>query len=425
LVSIFFEGKMLALLGISFGAGIVLFLEKEIVAGGVKAEEAYIRRQLWFIAFGLFTAFIILWPDELMYPFGIVGILLFAFWKIPAKGFFIAAFVCLLIYSGKAYWNYAEDESDNKKYLAVTAVEKKFKSDSLARAASFGLEKIKDSVLLKKIAAEKHRADSIANKRDTLTNKQAEEKENWEAKIKSLAYDSAKTASTRKAMRAPEYSKLWFTLKGKAQNKESVWLYSLGVWDIASMFFLGMALFRLGFFSKRYKTFQSLFLSALLIGAGMLLGWMRVHENAMRLHDYNAFISSHALPYDIFFGAEKLLMATGYSLLVMGLVQIGFLRWIWVGLSNLGRMALTNYILQALICTFWFYGYGLGFYGMFKQWELYFIVAEITLVQAVFSVLWLRKFYMGPVEWLLACLYGRKWLPLEKKDIAENASNNN
>jgi uncharacterized protein len=107
LVSIFFEGKMLALLGIAFGAGIILFLEKEMVAGGIKAEEAYIRRQLWFIAFGLFTALVILWPDELMFPFGVVGILLFAFWKMPAKGFFIAAFVCLLIYSGKTYWNYA------------------------------------------------------------------------------------------------------------------------------------------------------------------------------------------------------------------------------------------------------------------------------------------------------------------------------
>jgi uncharacterized protein len=304
-------------------------------------------------------------------------------------------------------------------------VEKKIKSDSTARATSFGLGKIKDSVLLKKKTAEKNAADSVAKKRDTLTNKQVEEKENWEAKIKSLAYDSAKTATTRKAMRALEYSKLWFTLKGKAQNKESFWLYSIGVWDIASMFFLGMALFRIGFFSKRYNALQSLLLSALLIGAGMLLGWMRIHNNALRLHDYNAYISSHALPYDIFFGAEKLLMATGYSLLVICLLQIGFLRWIWAGLSNLGQMALTNYVLQALICTFWFYGYGLGFYGMFKQWELYFIVAEITLVQIVFSVLWLRNFYMGPVEWLLACLCSRKWLPMQKKDIKEIASTSN
>jgi uncharacterized protein len=72
-------------------------------------------------------------------------------------------------------------------------------------------------------------------------------------------------------------------------------------------------------------------------------------------------------------------------------------------------MALSNYILQVVVCSLLFYGYGLGFYGRFTQWELYFLVAEISLVQIVFSVIWLRHFQKGPVEWLFYGLIYKKW----------------
>jgi uncharacterized protein len=72
-------------------------------------------------------------------------------------------------------------------------------------------------------------------------------------------------------------------------------------------------------------------------------------------------------------------------------------------------MALTNYVLQVVACSFLFYGYGLGFYGRFTQWELYFMVVEISLVQVVFSILWLRHFQKGPIEWLFYGLIYGKW----------------
>jgi uncharacterized protein len=42
---------------------------------------------------------------------------------------------------------------------------------------------------------------------------------------------------------------------------------------------------------------------------------------------------------------------------------------------------------------------------------LYFFVAEVLLVQMVFSVLWLRRFNYGPAEWLLRRISYGKWLP--------------
>ncbi len=112
IISILFEGRMAALLALVFGAGIVLFLhKKEKHPVAISGPDAFIRQQIWLILFGLLSAFIIISPEDLLYPFGIVGILLFAFWKMPARSLLIASLVCTLIYCGKNYWNYAEDKN--------------------------------------------------------------------------------------------------------------------------------------------------------------------------------------------------------------------------------------------------------------------------------------------------------------------------
>ncbi len=101
-------------------------------------------------------------------------------------------------------------------------------------------------------------------------------------------------------------------------------------------------------------------------------------------------------------------MAMGYASLVIYFLTTGFLSRIWKAFSCVGKLALTNYLVQSLLCTLFFYGYGMGYYGRLTQWELYFIVAEIVVVQIVFSVLWLRYYTYGPAEWLLRRLsYGK------------------
>ena len=77
-------------------------------------------------------------------------------------------------------------------------------------------------------------------------------------------------------------------------------------------------------------------------------------------------------------------------------------------LAAVGRMALTNYLLQTLICTSIFYGYGLGFYGTVGPAAGLALTIVIYAFQVVFSVWWIGRFRFGPAEWLWRTLtYGK------------------
>jgi uncharacterized protein len=412
-VSAVFEGKMQALFALVFGAGIVLFLTKQHPTS-IGAPDAYIRRQLWLLLFGLFIAFILLWPSDILYPFAVVGIFMFGFWRFSARGLMMAAIVFLLIFFGKQFWNYQDDKKDYRKYAAVTAVEKRIKQDSTTRAKKDSSLRTKDSLLYKNEWAKNKVADSIAKKNDTLTKRQKEEKGKWEGIVKATKYDSAKTASLNKAMHSTSYAKVWNKVMKQSQDKESMWLYRIGLWEIGSMMLLGMALLKFGFFGSRIGTGKYFLLALLFLAIGLGLAWFRLHYNNTRLADYESYVKGHSIPYNFFLPAENMLMATGYASLIMWLLRLKILNWFWHSIAMVGNMALTNYFIQCLVCSFFFYGYGFGYFGKLEQVELYVMVIELTLVQIVFSVLWSRYFLLGPLEWLWSCLIYRRWLPLKK-----------
>ena len=68
-------------------------------------------------------------------------------------------------------------------------------------------------------------------------------------------------------------------------------------------------------------------------------------------------------------------------------------------LGPAGRMALTNYLLQSLICATFFYGYAMGRWGMPRAQQVLFVFV-VYAAQIVFSYWWLSAFQYGPMEWL-------------------------
>lgn len=78
-------------------------------------------------------------------------------------------------------------------------------------------------------------------------------------------------------------------------------------------------------------------------------------------------------------------------------------------LAAVGRMAITNYLMQSLLAGFIFYAYGLGLYGRVSPAAALFITLLIFGCQLLYSPLWLKRFRYGPVEWLWRTLsYGRR-----------------
>ena len=72
-------------------------------------------------------------------------------------------------------------------------------------------------------------------------------------------------------------------------------------------------------------------------------------------------------------------------------------------------MALTNYLLQSLICTTIFYGHGLGLFGQVDRVGQSAIVLGVWAFQLLASSAWLVHFAVGPVEWVLRwVIYGRR-----------------
>jgi uncharacterized membrane protein YeiB len=68
-------------------------------------------------------------------------------------------------------------------------------------------------------------------------------------------------------------------------------------------------------------------------------------------------------------------------------------------LAPFGRMALTNYLSQSIICSIAFYGYGLGYFGLGRADQMVFVFV-VVICQVLFSHWWLSNFRYGPMEWL-------------------------
>ncbi|WP_018922404.1 DUF418 domain-containing protein [Salsuginibacillus kocurii] len=69
-------------------------------------------------------------------------------------------------------------------------------------------------------------------------------------------------------------------------------------------------------------------------------------------------------------------------------------------LEPVGQMALTNYIMQSLICITLFYGYGFGFYNQVGPLMGIVLTISIFCIQIGLSYHWMKWFYYGPLEWL-------------------------
>ncbi len=166
-----------------------------------------------------------------------------------------------------------------------------------------------------------------------------------------------------------------------------------------------MALFLLGLLAGRAGVFERLPENRPLWRRGLGLGLAAgVAGGALLLTD-NPWLTS--LGYTLSGPGLATVYISGLTLLSLRPAGARLLA----PLSAVGRMALTNYVLQSVICTVLFGGFGFGLYERVGAAGLLGIATLIFAAQIPLSNWWLRRYRFGPLEWLWRSLTYRQRQP--------------
>jgi uncharacterized protein len=185
-------------------------------------------------------------------------------------------------------------------------------------------------------------------------------------------------------------------------------------WRTAGLMLYGMALFETGVITneRSARFYRRLVAVGGTVGLALILAGVYYIE----ANDWAASVSLFWTQFN-YWGSVPL--AGAYLGLVMlwskwrpdGTVT----RW----LAAVGRTAFSNYILQTVLATSIFYGHGLGLFGRVSRVDALGVVVAIWAVQVPLSVLWLRYFRYGPLEWLWRALTYRT-LPTMRVDASQD-----
>lgn len=167
-----------------------------------------------------------------------------------------------------------------------------------------------------------------------------------------------------------------------------------------------VGLFILGYLAGKHRLYarlQELPLQKILLAAivalplSVLYAWSAVAGRPWGL-------TVHSLLYAVSVIPLAIVYIVGVCMLYLRHQQGVVFRW----LAAPGRMALSNYISQSLIGVVLFYGLGFGLGTSFGLVHIELIALAVFLVQIVLSLLWLRYFRFGLLEWIWRMLtYGK------------------
>lgn len=183
-------------------------------------------------------------------------------------------------------------------------------------------------------------------------------------------------------------------------------------WRSGGLMLIGMALVKWGILTGRKSTAFYLLVTI----AGFATGLPLIIMGVLRNFAAGWPLSSMFLGFQLNYWGS-LFVAMAYLCGMMLLVRSGALSRIVHGLAAVGRTAFTNYLLQSLICSWIFYGHGLGLFGRVERWQQLVLVLCIWMVEIIFSILWLRRFQYGPLEWLWRSLTYLRFQPLKRQPV--------
>ena len=186
-------------------------------------------------------------------------------------------------------------------------------------------------------------------------------------------------------------------------ERASLYLLAIGavfpfyvLWRAGGLMLVGMALYRLGIVTGARSTSFYRRMAVLGLVPGLpLCAWGASSMVRSGLEWDQVLFSTQLLNY-----VGSIGVFLGYVALIMLMVKGGWLAWLRRRLEAAGRMALTNYITQSIICTLIFYGHGLGLFERVGTPGQVGIVVAIWVLQLAWSPWWMARFRFGPLEWI-------------------------
>jgi uncharacterized protein len=141
-------------------------------------------------------------------------------------------------------------------------------------------------------------------------------------------------------------------------------------------------------------------------GCGLILGMlMNAPDTVQAMTSWDV----PAVTRSCLANAAGIFMGLGYGATVVALVELTAARRVLRVFAPLGRMAFTNYLLQSMIFTWVFFGYGLGYFGRLGAADTLIFGIVVYACQVALSAIWLHRYRFGPVEWLWRTLmYGMR-----------------
>lgn len=369
--SMFFEGTFRGLFSMLFGAGIVLFNSRSVNGQpSVEVTDAYFRRTLWLLVFGVIHAYLLLWASDILFPYAVVGLFAYSFRNLKPKQLIIAGLLLSTMLTLLNTKDYFQTKSSFNDYTAAT---------------------------------------SGKNPADTLTQESKNAIAKWETIVEENKVTPEEYSKVKKKFNKSYPSIVWYKAT-LVQIRQTTTLYRIWIWDVFSMVLLGMAFFKNSIFkaekSNRYYWMMVLF--------GYIVGLTVNYWEAHYLMQHNFQILSFYLT-DITHELGRVPTTIGHIGLIMLFIKSGIFPFLQKALAAVGQMAFSNYIMNTIICITIFMGFGFGMYGKLQRHELYYIVFGIWIVQLTLSPIWLRYFRFGPLEWVWRSLTYWEKQPFKRK----------
>lgn len=367
---VLFAGKMRGLFTLLFGVSSILIIENlSRKIHGLAVADIYFRRLLWLLIFGLVNAYILLWWGDVLFKYALLGMLLFSFRRASFRVLMAAMLICLAVLTIQPLAEYREM-----------------------------VELQQDNIGLQ----DKQQSE------EPLTSDDQEVISQWQESLGDmrLDYDSIEDEIR---IKTSHYSEIFEYNSSHVFEEQTTIFYKEDIWDMMLYMFLGIMLYRIGFFDERVK--QTILLAIAFLGIGMGLTthtWLNLgfHEN--HLDPVNS------LYYLIFVDVSRLPFVLGYLSLIMLLFRMEISRYVGDWMQAAGKMALSNYLIQSIIGAFVFYGFGLAQFNQLSRLDIAGMIVCTWIFQIISSVIWMRLFYYGPFEWLWRSLTYWQPQPLRK-----------